>query len=58
MTEALADFHARFSGQDSAGRLRHLAPLDAVLPVFLFLASSDSDYATGQVIGADGGLLA
>ena len=58
MTDALADFHARFSGEDSAGRLRNLAPPDAVLPVFLFLASSDSDYVTGQVIGADGGLLA
>jgi 3-oxoacyl-[acyl-carrier protein] reductase len=58
MTNALAEFHARFSGEDSAARLRNLAPPDAVVPVFLFLASSDSDYVTGQVIGADGGLLA
>ena len=47
MTDALADFHARFSGEDSASRLRNLAPPDAVLPVFLFLASSDADYVTG-----------
>jgi 3-oxoacyl-[acyl-carrier protein] reductase len=58
MTEALAEFHARSSGEDVAARLRNLAPPDVLLPVFLFLASSDSDYVTGQVIGADGGLLA
>jgi 3-oxoacyl-[acyl-carrier protein] reductase len=58
MTDALAEFHARFSGEDSAARLRNLAPPEVLLPVFLFLASSDSDYVTGQVIGADGGLLA
>jgi 3-oxoacyl-[acyl-carrier protein] reductase len=58
MTDALAEFHTRFSGEDTAARLRNLAPPDVLLPVFLFLASSDSDYVTGQVIGADGGLLA
>jgi 3-oxoacyl-[acyl-carrier protein] reductase len=58
MTDALAEFHARFSGEDSAARLRNLAPPEVLVPVFLFLASSDSDYVTGQVIGADGGLLA
>ena len=58
MTDALAEFHTRFSGEDTATRLRNLAPPDVLLPVFLFLASSDSDYVTGQVIGADGGLLA
>src|SRR5215472_9147543 len=58
MTDALAEFHARFSSEDTAARLRNLAPPDVLLPVFLFLASSDSDYVTGQVIGADGGLLA
>jgi 3-oxoacyl-[acyl-carrier protein] reductase len=58
MTDALAGFHARFSGEEAAARLRNLAGPDVVLPTFLFLASSDSDYVTGQVIGADGGLLA
>ena len=58
MTDALAEFHARISSEDTAARLRNLAPPDVLLPVFLFLASSDSDYVTGQVIGADGGLLA
>ena len=58
MTDALADFQARHLGEEAAARLRNLAPPDAVLPAFLFLASSDSDYITGQVLGADGGLLA
>jgi 3-oxoacyl-[acyl-carrier protein] reductase len=58
MTDALAEFNARFSGEEAVARLRNLAPPDVLLPVFLFLASSDSDYITGQVIGADGGLLA
>lgn len=58
MTDALAEYHTRFSGEESAARLRNLAPPDVLLPVFLFLAGSDSDYVTGQVVGADGGLLA
>jgi 3-oxoacyl-[acyl-carrier protein] reductase len=58
MTDALAEFHGRFSGEETAVRLRNLPGPDVVLPTFLFLASSDSDYVTGQVIGADGGLLA
>jgi 3-oxoacyl-[acyl-carrier protein] reductase len=58
MTDSLAEFHARFSGGDTAARLRNLAPPDVLVPTFLFLASNDSDYVTGQVVGADGGLLA
>jgi 3-oxoacyl-[acyl-carrier protein] reductase len=58
MTDALAEFHARFSSEETAARLKNLAPPEVLLPVFLFLASSDCDYVTGQVIGADGGLLA
>jgi 3-oxoacyl-[acyl-carrier protein] reductase len=58
MTEALAEYHARYVGAESAVRLRNLASPEAVLPSFLFLASSDSDYVSGQVLAADGGLLA
>ncbi len=58
MTDALAEFHARLSSTDTATRLRNLPSPEVLLPVFLFLASNDSDYVTGQVIGADGGLLA
>jgi 3-oxoacyl-[acyl-carrier protein] reductase len=58
MTDALAEYHARFVGEESAARLRNLPSPEAVLPTFLFLASSDSDYVSGQVLAADGGLLA
>jgi 3-oxoacyl-[acyl-carrier protein] reductase len=58
MTDALAEYHARFVGEESAARLKNLPSPDAVLPSFLFLASSDSDYVSGQVLAADGGLLA
>jgi len=42
----------------SAAMLRNLPSPEVVLPSFLFLASSDSDYISGQVLAADGGLLA
>jgi 3-oxoacyl-[acyl-carrier protein] reductase len=58
MTDALAEYHARFTGEENAARLRNLPPPEAVVPSFLFLASSDSDYVSGQVLAADGGLLA
>ena len=31
---------------------------EAVTPAFVFFASSDSDYITGQVLAVDGGLTA
>lgn len=58
MTDALAQYHARFVGEESAARLERLPSTDVVVPPFLFFASSDSDYITGQVLAADGGLLA
>ena len=58
MTDALAEYHAGFTGEENAARLRNLPPPEAVVPSFLFLASSDSDYVSGQVLAADGGLLA
>jgi 3-oxoacyl-[acyl-carrier protein] reductase len=57
MTDALAEYRATFASEDAA-RLRNLPPPEAVAPSFLFLASSDSDYVSGQVLAADGGLLA
>lgn len=47
MTEALAKHRQRDS--------RPLGPPEAVAPTFVFLASADSDYVTGQIISADGG---
>ncbi|HEX9797850.1 MAG TPA: glucose 1-dehydrogenase [Anaerolineales bacterium] len=37
--------------------LRRYGEVEDVVPVFLFLASSASDFITGQVINADGGLV-
>ncbi len=53
MTEALAVHRPA-----EAGRLHQLPEADRVAPTFVFLASADSDYVTGQIIGADGGATA
>jgi NAD(P)-dependent dehydrogenase (short-subunit alcohol dehydrogenase family) len=50
--------HVRIWGENQRNEQTAIGAATVVLPVFLFLASSDSDYVTGQVIGADGGLLA
>jgi 3-oxoacyl-[acyl-carrier protein] reductase len=53
MTEALA-----VQRPADAERLRKLASADRVPGTFIFLASDDSDYVSGQTIGADGGATA
>lgn len=58
MTDALAAYHARFVGEESAARLTRLPPPEEVAPPFVFFAGADSDYVTGQVLAADGGLSA
>lgn len=58
MTDALAKYHATYVGEESAARLKNLPSPEAVMPSFLFLASSDSDYVSGQILTADGGMLA
>jgi len=58
MTEALAQYYAALSNPETVARLGNLAPPESVAPAFLFFASADSDYVTGQVLAADGGLLA
>jgi 3-oxoacyl-[acyl-carrier protein] reductase len=58
MTDALAKYYAGLSNPETAARLETLAPPEAVVPAFLFFASTESDYVTGQVLAADGGLLA
>jgi 3-oxoacyl-[acyl-carrier protein] reductase len=35
--------------------LKHFAETDEIVPAFLFLASDDSNYITGQVLCVDGG---
>jgi NAD(P)-dependent dehydrogenase (short-subunit alcohol dehydrogenase family) len=51
MTQALETMR----GTDS-GRVR--PPPEAVAPTFVFLASEESDYVSGQIIAADGGVTA
>jgi 3-oxoacyl-[acyl-carrier protein] reductase len=58
MTDALAKYYASLSNPETAARLGNLAPPQSVVPAFMFFASADSDYVTGQVLAADGGLLA
>jgi 3-oxoacyl-[acyl-carrier protein] reductase len=58
MTDALAQYHAALPSAETAARLRSLGPPETVVPAFVFFASPDSDYVTGQVLAADGGLLA
>jgi 3-oxoacyl-[acyl-carrier protein] reductase len=58
MTDALADYYIGLRDEGTASRLKQLASPDVVVPTFLFLASGDSDYVTGQVIAADGGITA
>ena len=48
MTDAIAEFRGR--GQTARARPNPV-PAEAVAPAFVFFASSDSDYVTGQVLG-------
>ena len=53
MTDALATHRPA-----EAARLHQLPHAELCAPTFVFLASADSDYVTGQIIGADGGATA
>lgn len=53
MTDALAELRPA-----DAERLHALPDSDVVAPTFVFLASDDSDYVSGQILGADGGSTA
>jgi 3-oxoacyl-[acyl-carrier protein] reductase len=56
MTEALSEFYKAQFGAEYAEYLEKLPPPEAVAPTFVFLASKESDYITGQIIASDGGL--
>lgn len=58
MTEALAEYQSRLFGEQAAARLRSHPSPDVLAATFLFFASADSDYVTGQVLAADGGATA
>lgn len=55
MIDSLAEYYAGKFGASAGGKIKNVAPPEALVPSFLFFASSDSDYVTGQVLTADGG---
>ena len=55
MTEALAEYRGKLLGKDAIAQLRDHPSPDVLAATFLFFASADSDYVTGQVLAADGG---
>ncbi|HRV08567.1 MAG TPA: SDR family oxidoreductase [Acidobacteriota bacterium] len=57
MTDALSVFYAKAFGAEEGKRLETLPDSDRLVGIFVYFASSDSDYVTGQVVTADGGML-
>jgi 3-oxoacyl-[acyl-carrier protein] reductase len=57
MTDALFAFRRQYLPSAIAGQQPRASP-EAVAPAFVFFASSDSDYITGQILAVDGGLTA
>jgi 3-oxoacyl-[acyl-carrier protein] reductase len=55
MIDALGAYYEKALGVRAASRITEVAPPLALAPSFLFFASSDSDYVTGQILSADGG---
>jgi 3-oxoacyl-[acyl-carrier protein] reductase len=56
MTAVLNEFYKTQFGPNFADYLDKLPDPEYLAPLFIFLACRDSDYITGQVIAADGGL--
>jgi 3-oxoacyl-[acyl-carrier protein] reductase len=52
MTDSLAEFHGA-----EGEYLFHLADPSVLVPSFVFFASEESDYVTGQVLTVDGGMM-
>ena len=58
MIDSLAEYYGGKFGATAGGKIKNVAPPEALVPSFLFFASGDSDYVTGQVLTADGGSTA
>ncbi len=58
MTEALAEYRGKLFGEEAAAPLKSHPSPDVLAATFLFFATGDSDYVTGQVLAADGGATA
>lgn len=57
MTEALSDYYAAQFGMEEGKRLQGLSGTQDLVGTFVYFAGSDSDYVTGQVLAADGGMF-
>jgi len=57
MTDALAVFYADKFGAEAGRQLEDVPDTDRLIGIFVYLASADSDYVTGQVVAADGGMM-
>ena len=57
MTEALSLYYAREFGAEEGKRLEALPGTDRLVGIFVYLACGDSDYVTGEVVAADGGMF-
>jgi 3-oxoacyl-[acyl-carrier protein] reductase len=55
MIDALGAYYEKSLGSRAASRITEVALPQALVPSFVFFASSDSDYVTGQILSADGG---
>lgn len=55
MTRDLTNFYSKQFGAEIGARLATLPTPDNLVGTFLFFASSESDYVTGQILTADGG---
>jgi len=58
MIDSLGEYYKRQFGAGASAKIKEVAPPQALVPSFLFFASSDSDYVTGQILTADGGATA
>jgi 3-oxoacyl-[acyl-carrier protein] reductase len=57
MTEALSGYYAKRFGIEEGKKLDALPETGKLVGTFVYFASSDSDYVTGQVLAADGGMF-